>query len=262
MGQQCDDHDIRASERHDAGRIQRATEVTYLGTVYGTMAALSRMHAAQLGPDHSGRLGARLPVDSLQAAYCGAKHAIAGFTDSLRTELIHENRDIHLTMVQFPAMNTPQFTGAAQKCRVIRSPFRLYSSRKSPQSESSGHLITNGAKYSSACRRWSRSKPTRSRQRWRISTSVEPASILSRRGTVAKDRPDNLFEPLPGDFGAHGIFEPQAHEQVATTWFADHKGVAALAGAAALGVVAFVFRKMSMRKKGDENHKWLRRRRI
>ncbi len=90
--------------------FKRATEVTYLGTVYGTMAALRRMH-----PRNSGRIiqvGSALAYRSipLQAAYCGAKHAIAGFTDSLRTELIHEKSNIRLTMVQLPAMNTPQFT--------------------------------------------------------------------------------------------------------------------------------------------------------
>jgi hypothetical protein len=60
---------------------------------------------------------------------------------------------------------------------------------------------------------------------------------------VAEDRPDNLFEPLPGDFGAHGVFGRQAHEIAATTWLAEHKGLTALAGAAALGAFAIVFRK-------------------
>src|SRR5262249_23190585 len=96
--------------------FKRATEVTYLGTVYGTMAALRRML-----PRNSGRIiqvGSALVYRSipLQAAYCGAKHAIAGFTDSLRSELIHDQKNIpHLTMVQLPAMNTPQFTWCRSK---------------------------------------------------------------------------------------------------------------------------------------------------
>ena len=95
--------------------FKRATEVTYLGTVYGTMAALRRML-----PRNAGRIiqvGSALAYRSipLQAAYCGAKHAIAGFTDSLRSELVHDNRKIHLTMVQLPAMNTPQFTWCRSK---------------------------------------------------------------------------------------------------------------------------------------------------
>ncbi|HLK65669.1 MAG TPA: SDR family oxidoreductase [Bryobacteraceae bacterium] len=95
--------------------FKRATEVTYLGTVYGTMAALRRML-----PRNWGRIiqvGSALAYRSipLQAAYCGAKHAIAGFTDSLRTELIHDGKNIHLTMVQLPAMNTPQFSWCRSK---------------------------------------------------------------------------------------------------------------------------------------------------
>src|SRR5436305_1572924 len=95
--------------------FKRVTEVTYLGYVYGTMSALKRML-----PRNRGRIiqvGSALAYRSipLQAAYCGAKHAIAGFTDSLRTELIHVRKKIHLTMVQLPAMNTPQFTWCRSK---------------------------------------------------------------------------------------------------------------------------------------------------
>ena len=95
--------------------FKRATEVTYLGTVYGTMAALRRMLPRNAG--NIIQVGSALAYRSipLQAAYCGAKHAIAGFTDSLRSELIHDNKNIHLTMVQLPAMNTPQFTWCRSK---------------------------------------------------------------------------------------------------------------------------------------------------
>src|SRR5581483_10480927 len=89
--------------------FKRATEVTYLGTVYGTMAALRRMLARNEG--RIIQVGSALAYRSipLQSAYCGAKHAIAGFTDSLRCEILHEKKNIHITMVQLPAMNTPQF---------------------------------------------------------------------------------------------------------------------------------------------------------
>ena len=95
--------------------FKRATEVTYLGAVYGTMAALRRMLPRNAG--HIIQVGSALAYRSipLQAAYCGAKHAIAGFTDSLRTELIHDRKNIILTMVQLPAMNTPQFTWCRSK---------------------------------------------------------------------------------------------------------------------------------------------------
>jgi short-subunit dehydrogenase len=95
--------------------FKRATEVTYLGTVYGTMSALRRMLPRDAG--HIVQVGSALAYRSipLQAPYCGAKHAIAGFTDSLRTELIHDHKNIHLTMVQLPAMNTPQFSWCRSK---------------------------------------------------------------------------------------------------------------------------------------------------
>src|SRR4029453_17385623 len=89
---------------------KRATEVTYLGTVYGTMAALRRMTARDEGTIV--QVGSALAYRAipLQASYCGAKFAIRGFTDALRTELMHEGSGVRVTMVQLPGLNTPQFT--------------------------------------------------------------------------------------------------------------------------------------------------------
>src|SRR5579864_3257457 len=103
-----------------ADEYKRATEVTYLGTVYGTMAALKRMYPRDRGSIV--QVGSALAYRSipLQAPYCGAKHAIRGFTDSLRCELIHDHSHIHLTMVQMPALNTPQFNWC--KTRLPRHP--------------------------------------------------------------------------------------------------------------------------------------------
>ena len=224
--------------------FKRATEVTYLGTVYGTMAALRRML-----PRDSGRIiqvGSALAYRSipLQAAYCGAKHAIAGFTDSLRTELIHDRRNIHLTMVQLPAMNTPQFTWCRSKMPRHPQPVppiyqpEVAADRIVWASHHKRREVFVGAPTVIAIE----------------ANKVAPALAdyyLGRTGfdsqqtqePVSKDRPDNLFEPLPGDFGAHGVFGQQAHDQAATTWLAEHKGLTALAGAAAIGVLAFVFTK-------------------
>ena len=90
--------------------FRRVTEVTYLGTVYGTMSALRRMQPRDHGTIV--QVGSALAYRGipLQAAYCGAKHAIQGFTESLRCELLHDGSHIHLTMVQLPALNTPQFS--------------------------------------------------------------------------------------------------------------------------------------------------------
>ncbi len=95
--------------------FRRATEVTYLGFVYGTMAALKRMRPRNRGTIV--QVGSALAYRSvpLQSAYCGAKHAIRGFTDSLHSELEHDGSRIHLTMVQMPALNTPQFDWARNK---------------------------------------------------------------------------------------------------------------------------------------------------
>src|SRR5207302_11300086 len=94
---------------------RRATEVTYLGFVYGTMAALKRMRPRNRGTIGQVRSDLRYRAIPLQSAYCGAKFAIRGFTDSLRTELRHEGSAIRVTMVQLPAVNTPQFDWARNK---------------------------------------------------------------------------------------------------------------------------------------------------
>src|SRR5205823_9229818 len=90
--------------------FRRATEVTYLGYVYGTMAALRHMRARDRGTIV--QVGSALAYRGipLQSSYCGSKHAIQGFNESLRCELLHEKSNVHTTMVQLPAVNTPQFT--------------------------------------------------------------------------------------------------------------------------------------------------------
>jgi NAD(P)-dependent dehydrogenase (short-subunit alcohol dehydrogenase family) len=224
--------------------FRRATEVTYLGTVYGTMAALRRMM-----PRNEGRIiqvGSALAYRSipLQSAYCGAKHAIAGFTDSLRTELIHDRKNIHLTMVQLPAMNTPQFTWCRSKMPRHPQPMppifqpEVAAERIVWASHHKRREVFVGAPTVIAI------------EANKIAPSLADY-YLGRTGfdsqqtqdPVSPDRPDNLFEPLPGDFGAQGIFGQAAYEQAATTWLAAHKGTTALAGAAVFGVLAFALKR-------------------
>jgi short-subunit dehydrogenase len=224
--------------------FKRATEVTYLGTVYGTMAALRRMLPRNAG--NIIQIGSALAYRSipLQAAYCGAKHAIAGFTDSLRSELIHDRKKIHLTMVHLPAMNTPQFTWCRSKMPNHPQPVPPIF-----QPEVAAERVVWASHHKR--REVFVGVPT--------VIAIEGNKLvpglgdyyLGRTGfdsqqtqePVAKDRPDNLFEPVPGDFGAHGVFGRRAHDKAATTWLAEHKGLTALAGAAALGAFAIVFRK-------------------
>jgi NAD(P)-dependent dehydrogenase (short-subunit alcohol dehydrogenase family) len=219
--------------------FKRVTEVTYLGAVYGTMAALRRML-----PRNRGRIiqvGSALAYRSipLQSAYCGAKHAIAGFTDSLRTELIHDGKNIHLTMVQLPAMNTPQFNWCRSKLPRHPQPVPPIF-----QPEVAADVIV-----------WASH-----RQRREVfvgaptviaieGNKIAPGfadKYLGRTGFDSQqtsepadpDRPDNLFEPVAADFGAHGIFDHEAREWDAEVWLTKHKRSAAVAGVAALGALA------------------------
>jgi NAD(P)-dependent dehydrogenase (short-subunit alcohol dehydrogenase family) len=208
------------------------------------MAALRRMLPRDKGSII--QVGSALAYRSipLQAAYCGAKHAIAGYTDSLRSELIHDKKNIHLTMVQLPAMNTPQFTWC--RSRMPRQPQPV-----PPifQPEVAAERIVWASHHNR--REIFVGTPTVIAIE---ANKVAPALAdyyLGRTGfdsqqtneEVFKNRPDNLFEPVPGDFGAHGVFGDRAHDQAATTWLAEHKGLTALVGAAAVGAFAFVFTK-------------------
>ncbi|MGC1485997.1 MAG: SDR family oxidoreductase [Candidatus Acidiferrum sp.] len=224
--------------------FKRATEVTYLGTVYGTMAALKRMAPRNRGA--SVQVGSALAYRSipLQAPYCGAKHAIRGFTDSLRSELIHDHSHIHLTMVQMPALNTPQFNWC--KTRLPRHPQPV-----PPifQPEVAAEAIVWAAHHKR--REVYVGGPTVQAIE---ANKVAPGlldSYLARTcydgqqtdEPINPDRPSNLFEPVAGDHGAHGIFDSQARQNSAQLWQTTHRtwltaagvGVAALACAVALG---------------------------
>lgn len=233
-------HDIAPAE------FKRATEVTYLGCVYGTMAALKRMRTRNRGTIV--QVGSALAYRSipLQSAYCGAKHAIVGFTDSIRSELIHQESRIHLTVVHLPAMNTPQFTWC--RTRLPRQPQPV-----PPifQPEVAARAIVWA---SSHCRRevyvaW----PTVKAIYGQMAAPGYADEYLAKAGysgqetqqPVPPDRPDNLFEPAPGDYSAHGIFDNRATDSSPLTWMDLHRGLMA-GGAAAVAVMgALVFRKLT-----------------
>ena len=208
------------------------------------MAALRRML-----PRDSGaiiQVGSALAYRSipLPAAYCGAKHAIAGFTDSLRTELIHDRKNIHLTMVQLPAMNTPQFTWRRSKMPRHPQPVppifqpEVAADRIVWASRHKRREVFVGAPTVIAIEA---KKVAPALGDYYLGRTAFDSQQTNQE--VPKNRPDNLFEPLPGDFGAHGVFGQQARDQAAATWLAGHKGLTALAGAAAIGLIAVVFKK-------------------
>jgi short-subunit dehydrogenase len=192
--------------------FKRATEVTYLGTVNGTRVALARMVPRDAGMII--QVGSALAYRSipLQAAYCGAKHAVRGFTDSVRTELLHQASSVWITMVQLPALNTPQFDWC--KTRLPRQPQPvppIY------QPEVAARAIFWAAHHRK--RELMVGAPTVAAI---VGNKFVPGFLdryLARTGfesqqtseTVVPDRPSNLFESVPGAFGAHGRFDARAH---------------------------------------------------
>jgi NAD(P)-dependent dehydrogenase (short-subunit alcohol dehydrogenase family) len=220
--------------------FRRVTEVSYLGFVNGTMAALRRMRLRDHGTIV--QVGSALSERSipLQSAYCGAKHAVIGFTSSLRCELLHEGSNIHVTVVQMPAVNTPQFSWV--RSRLPRQP-QPVPPIYSPE------LAARAVGYAA--------DHPRRRQYWvggstaatLFANRIAPAVLdryLAKTGfdsqqtdqRVPPDRPDNLWQPADGrdgqDFGADGEFTDRAHDRSLQLWMSQHPG----AVAASLGVIA------------------------
>lgn len=233
--------------------FKRATEVTYLGAVYGTMAALKRMLPRDRGCIV--QVGSALAYRSipLQAPYCGAKSAIRGFTDSVRCELLHLHSRVHLAMVQMPALNTPQFSWC--KTRLPRHPQPV-----PPifEPEVAAEAIVWAARHRR--RQVHVGAPTVKA----IEANKLAPGLLDRYlaatcydgqqtdQPVQPDRPNNLFEPVPGDHGAHGIFDQQAHARSAQLWETTHRSWLFLAGGglAALAAAALLRRRVRRSEPG------------
>ena len=214
-----------------AEEYRRVTTVTYLGVVHGTLAALKRMHPRNRGVII--QTGSALAYRSipLQSAYCGAKAAIRGFTDSLRSELIHDKSDVRITMVQLSAFNTPQFDWARS-----RLPRQLQPVPPIFQPEVAGAAILWAATHHH--REWWVGWPA---VKTILSTRLAPGGLgdrLAARGAydaqqtdepAQAGRPDNLFVSVAGDYGAHGRFDARAKAH-STQWFlSKHRwGIAAL----------------------------------
>ena len=215
---------------------RRATEVTYLGAVYGTMAAVRRMVPRDRGTIV--QVGSALSYRGipLQSAYCGAKHAMRGFTDSVRTELMHEESGVHITMVQLPALNTPQFS--VGRTRMARHP--------QPVPPIYQPEVAADAIYWAAHHRSREVYVGTSTVMTILGNKVAPwfaDRYLARTGyqgqqtgeRIDPDRPDNLIEPVPGDHGAHGVFDGEAHGKSPQLWATKNRRWLALAGAGLAG---------------------------
>jgi NAD(P)-dependent dehydrogenase (short-subunit alcohol dehydrogenase family) len=218
--------------------FRRATEVTYLGYVWGTMAALRRMLPRDRGVIV--QVGSALAYRGipLQAAYCGAKHAIQGFTESLRCELLHSGSKVRVTMVQLPALNTPQFDWGRNRLSRRPQPIPpLY------QPELAAEAIVWSA--SGQRREVYVGGPTVATILGDKLASGLGDRYLARTGYDAQqtaepareDQPDNLFEPVPGDHGAHGRFDGEAKQCSAQLWATKHRRALVLGALAGLGAM-------------------------
>jgi len=218
--------------------FRRATEVSYLGFVHGTMVALN--HMKPRGRGTIVQVGSALGQRSvpLQSAYCGAKHAVNGFTEALRVELMHEGSDVHVTVVQMPGVNTPQFSWVRSRLpRQPRPVAPVY------QPEVCARAILYAARH------------PRHKQYWVGASTV--ATILGQRlcaplldrylaktgfssqQTAEQVGPHdgNLFSPLDsesgGDYGSHGIFDQHSIGHSPAWWLRSHPRTVAAVGVAA-----------------------------
>jgi len=190
--------------------VRRVTEVTYLGAVNGTLAALKRMQSGTIVQVSSVLAWRAMPI---QGAYCGAKFALRGFTEALRSELMHDRSPLHLTMVHLPAVNTPQFNWARNKTGLETKAPSPY------QPEVAADAIVFAA--------------THKRRDVFVGSSTAPTIVASRLAPSVMDRvlarkaysaqlgdaaapktEGNLYKPAPGaDQGAHGRFDAGANSR-------------------------------------------------
>jgi NAD(P)-dependent dehydrogenase (short-subunit alcohol dehydrogenase family) len=231
---------------------RRVTEVTYLGAVHGTLAALKRMRPRDRGAIV--QVGSALAYRGipLQSAYCAAKHAIQGFMDSLRSELLHERSGVRVSSVHLPALNTPQFNWVKS-----RLPNRAQPVPPIYQPEVAARAIFWAAHHDR-------------RELWVgvptvqaiIANRIAPGLLdqyLAATGFESQqtsepedpNRPDNLWEPLGGDHGAHGRFDDRASDWSAQAWAATHRGLTL--GALLAAGAAFAMGALSMNADGMEN---------
>jgi len=202
-----------------ADEIKRVTEVTYLGVVYGTLAALKRMLPRDRGAIV--QVGSALAYRGipLQSAYCGAKHAIQGFTESLRCELLHDGSGVHVTMVHLPAMNTPQFDWV--KSRMPRKP-QPVPPIYAPEIAADAIVWAAGQRRReisvggvTAAVIWGNKFASGLGDRYLARTGYDSQQTDE---PADPHRPDNLWQPLPGDHGAHGRFGDRATRRSPQTW--------------------------------------------
>ncbi|GAB3437196.1 SDR family oxidoreductase [Phycicoccus ginsengisoli] len=225
-------HEIEADE------FRRVTEVSYLGYVHGTMSALKRMRPRDAGTIV--QVGSALAYRGipLQSAYCGAKHAIQGFNESLRCELLHEHSNVHVTMVQMPAVNTPQFSWVLSRLPRHAQPVPpIY------QPEVAAKAVVHAAHHPRRREYWVGGSTAATL----AANAIAPGLLdryLGRTGYASQqtdeprdpDQPVNLWKAADGragkDFGTHGVFDSRSTDRSAQLWASQHHGLLGAVGAA------------------------------
>jgi NAD(P)-dependent dehydrogenase (short-subunit alcohol dehydrogenase family) len=233
-------------DRIAAEEFRRATEITYLGQVYGTMMALSRMRKRDHGTIVNVGSALAYRAIPLQSAYCGAKYAVRGFSDSVRTELIHDGSSVRLVMVHLPAVNTPQFDWALNKLGQRPQPVPPIF-----QPEVPARAIVDAALNPDRREVWV-GLPTVIAI---LANKLAPGLLdryLARTGysgqltdePVPADAPANLFKTADGDYGAHGRFDSRARQVSYQAVASRHRGAIALGllGLGCVGLAAFLTR--------------------
>ena len=234
--------------------FKRVTEVSYLGYVYGTKAALDKMLPRDRGTIV--QVGSALGYRSipLQSAYCGAKHAINGFTESVRTELLHDNSNVRITIAQMPAVNTPQFSWVLSRLPRHPQPVPpIY------QPEVAARGVVFAADHPEHKEHWVGATTVGTIVAQKFAAPILDR-YLARTGydsqQTSEEAPTgqaNLWHPVdakPGeDHGAHGVFDDKAHEHSAQLWVTQQaEGAGSFAGRAYDAVRAAIYDAAARRR--------------
>jgi NAD(P)-dependent dehydrogenase (short-subunit alcohol dehydrogenase family) len=228
--------------------FRRVTDVDYLGFVYGTRAALDRMLPRDRGVVV--QVGSALAYRGipLQTAYCGAKHAIQGFNEALRCELLHDGSNVRVTMVQMPAVNTPQFDWV-----LSRLPRRAQPVPPIYQPEVAARAVLYAADHPRRREYWVGASTAATL----LGDKLAPGLLdryLARTGYKSQqteqpepaDAPENLWQPADRrghDYGAHGRFDKRSHSRSLQLWASQHHGALAAAGVGVVGLLTGLRRR-------------------
>ncbi|MEU4194208.1 SDR family oxidoreductase [Kribbella sp. NPDC026611] len=224
----------------EPSEFKRTTEVTYLGYVYGTRAALDRMTPRDHGTIV--QVGSALAYRGipLQSAYCGAKHAIQGFHESVRCELLHDKSNVHVTMVQMPAVNTPQFSWVLSRLPKHPQPVPpIY------QPEVAADAVVYAADHPERREYWVGGSTAGTLIADKLAPGLldrylAKTGFKSQQSDQPKEKAHNLWHPADEteDYTAHGVFDDRATTRSYQVWASRHRGI--VGGLAAAATAALV----------------------